>query len=243
MDLIKALGNEKRLQVLEWLRDPVANFPPQRDGDLVEDGVCALFIAEKLGISPPTCGEHLKLLSRAGPGQGQEDQAVGLLQARRGPHRPGKGGHSPVTGDTRAQHLVLTRDDIARAYDTIGPYLRRTPVVQLDLSRSGDAQARAAAVRRLVQGPRRVHEPPAQGRAAGRGGGRVRRQPRRRRRLRGAPAGHPGQDLRADRVLPRQDRAHPPAGGPGNRGRPLRRRARGRGAVDRDVGRDERARL
>ncbi len=66
MDLIKALANEKRLQVLEWLRDPVANFPPQRDGDLAEDGVCALFIAEKLGVSAPTCGEHLKLLSRAG---------------------------------------------------------------------------------------------------------------------------------------------------------------------------------
>ena len=66
VDLIKALGNEKRLQVLEWLRDPVANFPPQRDGDLVADGVCAQFIAEKLGVSQPTCGEHLKLLSRAG---------------------------------------------------------------------------------------------------------------------------------------------------------------------------------
>lgn len=66
VDLIKALGNEKRLQILEWLRDPVAHFPPQRDGDLVEDGVCALFIAEKLDVSQPTCGEHLKLLSRAG---------------------------------------------------------------------------------------------------------------------------------------------------------------------------------
>ena len=66
MDLVRVLGNEKRLQVLEWLRDPVANFPPQRDGDLIEDGVCAMFIAEKLGVSPPTCGEHLKLLSQAG---------------------------------------------------------------------------------------------------------------------------------------------------------------------------------
>jgi len=28
---------------------------------------------------------------------------------------------------------VITRDDIHRAYDTIGPYLRRTPVVQLGL--------------------------------------------------------------------------------------------------------------
>src|SRR5215472_14934249 len=66
VELIKALGNEKRLLILGWLRDPVAHFPPQRDGDLVEDGVCALFIAEKLGVSQPTCGEHLKLLSQAG---------------------------------------------------------------------------------------------------------------------------------------------------------------------------------
>ena len=38
----------------------------QRDGDLVRDGVCSLFIADKLGVSQPTCGEHLKVLSRAG---------------------------------------------------------------------------------------------------------------------------------------------------------------------------------
>jgi ArsR family transcriptional regulator len=66
VDLIKALGNPKRLLVLEWLRDPVAHFPPQRDGDLVEDGVCAVFIADKLGVSQPTCGEHLRLLTQAG---------------------------------------------------------------------------------------------------------------------------------------------------------------------------------
>jgi ArsR family transcriptional regulator len=65
-DLLKALANDKRLLILAWLRDPVANFPPQRDGDLVRDGVCSLFIAEKLGVSQPTCGEHLKVLSRAG---------------------------------------------------------------------------------------------------------------------------------------------------------------------------------
>jgi DNA-binding transcriptional ArsR family regulator len=65
-DLLRALANEKRLLILDWLRDPVANFPPQRDGDLVRDGVCSLFIADKLGVSQPTCGEHLKILSRAG---------------------------------------------------------------------------------------------------------------------------------------------------------------------------------
>lgn len=66
MELVKALANDKRLLVLEWLQDPEAHFPPQRDGDLVADGVCSLFIAEKLGVSQPTCGEHLKVLNRAG---------------------------------------------------------------------------------------------------------------------------------------------------------------------------------
>ncbi len=66
VDLVKALANDKRLLVLDWLRDPQAHFPPQRDGDLVRDGVCSVFIAEKLGVSQPTCGEHLKVLSRAG---------------------------------------------------------------------------------------------------------------------------------------------------------------------------------
>ncbi len=66
VDLVKALANESRLLVLDWLRDPEHHFPPQRDGDLVRDGVCSLFIANKLGVSQPTCGEHLKVLSRAG---------------------------------------------------------------------------------------------------------------------------------------------------------------------------------
>jgi DNA-binding transcriptional ArsR family regulator len=64
--LLKALANDKRLLVLDWLRDPEAHFSPQRDGDLVQDGVCSLLIAEKLGVSQPTCGEHLRLLSEAG---------------------------------------------------------------------------------------------------------------------------------------------------------------------------------
>jgi len=66
VDLVKALANDRRLLILDWLRDPEAHFPPQRDGHLVHDGVCSLFIAEKLGVSQPTCGEHLKVLARAG---------------------------------------------------------------------------------------------------------------------------------------------------------------------------------
>jgi DNA-binding transcriptional ArsR family regulator len=65
-EAIRALANERRLQILEWLKDPAAHFPVQVDGDLVKDGVCVVFIAEKLGISQPTATEHLKVLSQAG---------------------------------------------------------------------------------------------------------------------------------------------------------------------------------
>ena len=63
---MRALANERRLQILEWLKDPVANFPPQVDGDLVRDGVCAVWIAEKLGVSQPTLSEHMRVLTGAG---------------------------------------------------------------------------------------------------------------------------------------------------------------------------------
>ncbi len=69
---MKALASDRRLLILDWLRDPRAHFPAQRDGDLVRDGVCSLLIAEKLGVSQPTCGEHLKVLSRAGLIEGKK---------------------------------------------------------------------------------------------------------------------------------------------------------------------------
>jgi ArsR family transcriptional regulator len=63
---MRALANERRLLILEWLKDPAAHFAPQRDGDLVEDGVCGVLIAEKLGVSQPTVSEHLKILTQVG---------------------------------------------------------------------------------------------------------------------------------------------------------------------------------
>jgi DNA-binding transcriptional ArsR family regulator len=63
---IQALANDRRLQILEWLKDPKSHFRPQVDGDLVADGVCAALIAEKLGISQPTLSEHMRVLSRTG---------------------------------------------------------------------------------------------------------------------------------------------------------------------------------
>ena len=64
--VVKALANERRLQILAWLKRPTLHFPPQLDGDLLRDGVCGVFIAEKLGVSQPTVSEHLRILQHAG---------------------------------------------------------------------------------------------------------------------------------------------------------------------------------
>jgi ArsR family transcriptional regulator len=63
---LKALANERRLKILEWLRDPRAHFRSQVDGDLVRDGVCGVLIAEKLGVSPSTLSEHMRILTSSG---------------------------------------------------------------------------------------------------------------------------------------------------------------------------------
>jgi ArsR family transcriptional regulator len=63
---LRALANEKRRRILEWLKNPTRHFPPQVDGDLEEDGVCGVLIASKLGVSQPTASEHLRILAHAG---------------------------------------------------------------------------------------------------------------------------------------------------------------------------------
>src|SRR5258708_33700885 len=62
---LRAFANERRLQILDWLKDPRAHFREQVDGDLVEDGVCGLLIAEKLAVSQPTLSEHMRILVQA----------------------------------------------------------------------------------------------------------------------------------------------------------------------------------
>jgi ArsR family transcriptional regulator len=64
--VLRALANPRRLQILEWLKDPTRHFPPQVDGDLVDDGVCGVLIAEKLKVSQPSISEHLRILTQAG---------------------------------------------------------------------------------------------------------------------------------------------------------------------------------
>lgn len=63
---LKALANDRRLLILQWLKDPRRHFRRQVDGDLVDDGVCGVLIAEKLGVSQPTVSEHLRVLAQTG---------------------------------------------------------------------------------------------------------------------------------------------------------------------------------
>ena len=70
--LFRALANENRLLILNWLKRPTRHFPPQRDGDLIKDGVCGLLIARKLKVSHPTASEHLKILTQAGLVRGKK---------------------------------------------------------------------------------------------------------------------------------------------------------------------------
>jgi DNA-binding transcriptional ArsR family regulator len=65
-DTLRALANDRRLLILDWLKRPCKHFPRQVDGDLVKDGVCGLLIARKLKVTQPTASEHLNILASTG---------------------------------------------------------------------------------------------------------------------------------------------------------------------------------
>lgn len=63
--VLSALDNPVRLDILSWLKDPEAHFPPQKDA-APEGGICVSHIREKAGLSQPTISLYLATLSRAG---------------------------------------------------------------------------------------------------------------------------------------------------------------------------------
>jgi DNA-binding transcriptional ArsR family regulator len=65
LKILKAVGNKKRLQILEWLKDPEANFPPHQEVEGFGDGVCVSFIQEKAGLSQSTTSQYLAILEEA----------------------------------------------------------------------------------------------------------------------------------------------------------------------------------
>lgn len=70
LDICRALSNEKRLQILEWLKAPEKYFPPQGlhipENDHFDKSVCVGSIQEKAGMSQSTVSHYLDMMQRAG---------------------------------------------------------------------------------------------------------------------------------------------------------------------------------
>lgn len=63
-DILKALSNPIRLDIMHWLKNPRQHFPPQDiDPELV--GISVSAIQAKAGLSQSTISSYLALLSRA----------------------------------------------------------------------------------------------------------------------------------------------------------------------------------
>ncbi|WP_026556209.1 ArsR/SmtB family transcription factor [Arthrobacter sp. 35W] len=67
LDALKALANPVRLQIMDWLRDPVAEFAEYDPiADRIEVGVCGSHIKAKSGLAQSTVSSYMTTLERAG---------------------------------------------------------------------------------------------------------------------------------------------------------------------------------
>ncbi|MFF6987373.1 ArsR family transcriptional regulator [Streptomyces sp. NPDC010273] len=68
--MLRTPAGQRRLDILEWLREPAVHFPAHRV--VPEAGVSTEAVAAKLGVSRQVADTHLELLT-----------SLGLLRARR----------------------------------------------------------------------------------------------------------------------------------------------------------------
>jgi DNA-binding transcriptional ArsR family regulator len=67
VEVLKALGNPTRLQIMEWLRSPEVSFSEYEPiADRAEFGVCVTHLAAKSGLAQSTISAYMGLLERAG---------------------------------------------------------------------------------------------------------------------------------------------------------------------------------
>ncbi|MER3375619.1 MAG: helix-turn-helix transcriptional regulator [Allomuricauda sp.] len=68
MDIVeinKVLSNKTRVNILKWLKNPELNFPPHKDIDHFDDGVCVGNIQDKTGLSQSTVSTYLNSMQNA----------------------------------------------------------------------------------------------------------------------------------------------------------------------------------
>lgn len=63
--ILKILANDKRLQIIEWLKDPEKHFPSIA-GNVCEKGVCVGLIEKKIDLSQSTVSHYLSQLEQIG---------------------------------------------------------------------------------------------------------------------------------------------------------------------------------
>ncbi|MEL6918602.1 MAG: transcriptional regulator [Bacteroidota bacterium] len=64
-EISKILSNQTRVNILKWLKEPEANFPPHQDIDHFNDGVCVGYIHDKTGLSQSTISTYLTSMQNA----------------------------------------------------------------------------------------------------------------------------------------------------------------------------------
>ena len=84
------LASDKRLLILEWLRDPKAHFPPQRDGDLVEAGQ-PLVVIEAMKMETTLSAESAAIVKHVRVEEGQTvDHGAVLIELSPPPASSGR---------------------------------------------------------------------------------------------------------------------------------------------------------
>lgn len=66
VEVFKALANESRLKILQWLKDPKEHFGNPASGGVRGRKVCVSVIQSKLGLSQSTASQYLAILEQAG---------------------------------------------------------------------------------------------------------------------------------------------------------------------------------
>lgn len=66
IEINKALSNQVRVDILNWLKKPEDNFPPHLELGHFDYGVCLVFIKNKANLSQSTISQYMAQLQKTG---------------------------------------------------------------------------------------------------------------------------------------------------------------------------------
>lgn len=66
VEINKALSNQIRVNILDWLKEPERNFPPHTELGHFNYGVCLVYIKNKADLSQSTISQYMSQLQKSG---------------------------------------------------------------------------------------------------------------------------------------------------------------------------------